>query len=240
MFFPKVKNFILDCIFPTYCLGCGRFLQSEAKTHLCPDCQNKIPINSGLFCPICLKRLVTENSNKCPHSDKKSPLDFLGIAVSYENPLIQELIHKYKYSFAKEISWTLSEILIRYLEKSFRDDVKKYCLIAVPLHRQRFNWRGFNQSEEIAKILSQRFSLSLNNNCLIRQKKTASQAGIKNPQKRKDNLQNAFVLKNPKLIKNKNIILLDDVFTSGATMEAAAATLKSGGAKRIIGLVVAK
>lgn len=240
MFPQKIKNFILDCIFPTYCLGCGRFLKSEAKTHLCPNCQNKISVNSGLFCPICFKRLAAENFSKCLHSNKKSALDFLGIAVSYENPLIRELIHKYKYSFAKEISWTLSEILIRYLEKSFTGDFNKYCLMAVPLHRQRFNWRGFNQSEEIAKILSQRFSLALKNNCLVRQKKTVSQAEIKDFQKRKDNLQNAFVLKNPKLIENKNIILVDDVFTSGTTMEAAAAALKSGGAKRIIGLVIAK
>ncbi|HOX21403.1 MAG TPA: ComF family protein [Candidatus Paceibacterota bacterium] len=238
--FQKIENFVLDCVFPTYCLGCGRFLKSEAKTHLCPDCRNKISVNSGLFCPICFKRIAAGNFNKCRHSAKASSLDFLGIAVSYENPLVRELIHKYKYGFAKEISQTLSEILIRYWEKTCPDDLKRYCLVAVPLHRQRFNWRGFNQSEELAKILSQRLSLPLNNNCLIRRKKTASQAEIKDFQERKNNLQNAFSLKNQGPLENKNIILLDDVFTSGATMEAAAAALKSGGAKRIIGLAIAK
>lgn len=240
MLLPKIKNFTFDCLFPAYCLSCGRFLKSEAKTYLCSDCQNKIPINSGIFCPLCFKRLAGENIRKCSHSNKNSGLDSLGIATSYENPLVRELIHKYKYGFAKEISWTLAKILMRYLEKSFPDDLKNYCLIAIPLHRQRLNWRGFNQSEELAKILSRQFFIPLNKNCLVRQKKTSSQAEIKDPQERKDNLENAFILKNKKLIENKKIVILDDVFTSGATMEAAAATLKSGGAKKIIGLVIAK
>lgn len=235
-----MKNFILDCLFPVYCLGCGRFLKSATKSYLCPDCQNKIPVNSGVFCPLCFKRLAGANIRRCPHSDKKSSLDFLGVAASYENPLIRELIHKYKYGFAKEISWTLAKILIHYLEKSFPDDLKNYCLIAIPLHRQRLNWRGFNQSEELAKILSRKFFIPLNQDCLIRQKNTANQAEIKNPEERKNNLENAFALKNQKTIENKNIVILDDVFTSGATMEAAAAALKSGGAKKIIGLVIAK
>jgi len=240
MFFRKIKNLLLDYIFPTYCLGCGCFLESATKTYLCQSCQNKITINSEFFCPVCLKRLADSTFKKCQHSNKKSSLDFLGFATSYENPVIKDLIHKYKYAFAKEIRWTLAQTLIFYLKRAFKDDFSRYTLVAIPLHRRRFNWRGFNQSEEIAKILSGHFRMPILNNCLFRAKQTDSQASLKDFQKRKLNLENAFGLKNRELLKNKNIILVDDVYTSGATLEEAAKILKSGGAKRIIGLVAAK
>ncbi len=239
MFSAKIKNFALDCVFPTYCLGCGRFLKSEAKTHLCPDCRNKIPINSGLLCPICFRRVAGADSH-CRHSDKKSSLNFLAVATAYENPLIQKLIHQYKYGLSKEIKWTLAEIITTYLTKLTEINFADWIVVAVPLHPQRLKWRGFNQSEELAKILSQKISIPLNNQCLLRQKKTASQVEIKDFQKRRDNLSGAFQLKKSEIIKNKNIILLDDVHTSGATMEAAAAALKLAGVKTIIGLAIAK
>jgi len=240
MFSQKIKNWFLDCVFPKYCLGCGCFLESATKTYLCQSCQNKIIINSEFFCPICLKRLADSTFKKCQHSNKKSSLDFLGFATSYENPVIKDLIHKYKYAFAKEIRWTLAQTLIFYLNKAFEDDFSRYALVAIPLHRRRFNWRGFNQSEEVAKILSVHFRMPILNNCLFRAKQTDSQAGLKDFQKRKLNLENAFALKNQELLKNKNIVLLDDVYTSGATLEEAAKAVKSAGAKRIIGLVIAK
>jgi len=236
----KIKNLTLDCLFPIYCFGCGKFLKSELKTYLCDECYNKIPLYSGLFCPLCFKRLAEGNLKKCQHSDKKSHLDFLAVAADYENPAIKELIHRYKYNFAKEIKWTLAKILIDYLRKSLPFNLTEYHLLAIPLFSRRFNWRGFNQSQEIAKILSQSLKMPLLDNCLVRHKRTTSQAELKDFEKRKLNVQNAFSLKDSLSIKNKNIVLLDDVYTSGATLEEAAKVLKNNGAKRIIGLVIAR
>ncbi len=249
MFWLKTKNLIMDSIFPIYCISCGNFLSSEKKSYLCSTCLAKIPINSGLFCPICFKRLNQAENKKCSHSNQKSFLDFLGYATYYEITPIKNLIHNYKYRFAKDIAQTLSDIIIIYLKKSL-DDWNDWIIIPIPLHRSRLNWRGFNQAEEIAKIISPKFNWPIFNNILIRNKKTAEQAEIKKREKRQENLKDAFSLSSSKetrdesfstqILKNKKIILLDDVYTTGATLEEAAKILKSAGAKKIIGLVIAK
>lgn len=250
MFWQKAKNLILDGVFPIYCVSCGDFLPSEKNSYLCSKCLAKIPINSGLFCPICFKRLNQTDNKKCLHSNKKSSLDFLGYATYYEIPTIRDLIHNYKYRFAKSMANTLTEILMVYLKKSL-NDFNNWVIIPIPLHRSRLNWRGFNQSKEIAKIISRQFNWPILDNILIRKKKTAEQAEVKEKEKRQENLKDAFVLSSYakatkglpsiiKIIEGKKIILLDDVCTSGTTLEEAAKILKSAGAKKIIGLVIAK
>ncbi|HNW96682.1 MAG TPA: ComF family protein [Candidatus Paceibacterota bacterium] len=249
MFWLKAKNLILDSIFPIYCISCGDFLSSEKNSYLCSKCLAKIPINSGLFCPICFKRLDRAENKKCSHSAKKSFLDFLGYATYYEITPVKTLIHNYKYRFAKSIARTLSDIIIIYLKRSL-NDWNNWVIIPIPLHRSRLNWRGFNQAEEIAKIINQKFNWPILNGILIRKKKTAEQAEIKKREKRQENLKDAFGLSPVKnsnnkssstqIIEGKKIILLDDVYTTGTTLEEAAKILKSAGAKKIIGLVIAK
>lgn len=238
----KVKNLINDCLFPSYCQGCNVFIKSENQKYLCEKCFKKLLINSEFYCPICLKRNGFENFKKCVHSDKSSHLDFLGFATYYEDPAIRNLIHNFKYNFAEQIKWTIKDILIAYLNKTFKDDWQNYIIIPIPLHKTRFNWRGFNQSEKIGSLLASYYNISLINNVLIRNKKTEAQAKIQNREKRQENLKEAFNIsrKSNFNLQNKSIILLDDVYTSGATLEEAAKVLKSAGAKRIIGLVIAK
>ena len=115
-----------------------------------------------------------------------------------------------------------------------------YTLIPMPLHSSREKERGFNQSELLAEIISKTFNLPLEKNILIRAKNTRAQAELTDWEERQANLQNAFTVANPENLKGKNIILVDDVYTSGATMSAAAETLRASGAKKIIGLVLAK
>jgi len=115
-----------------------------------------------------------------------------------------------------------------------------HTLIPLPLHPSREKERGFNQSELLAEIISKTFNLPLEKNILIRAKNTRAQAELTDWEERQANLQNAFTVANPENLKGKNIILVDDVYTSGATMSAAAETLRASGAKKIIGLVLAK
>ena len=237
----RIKNFIYDCLFPIFCLNCGTFIKNEEGRYLCPICLKTIPLHSSLFCPICLKRIGL--LKKCSHSDKPSSLDFLAAATDYENPLIQKLIHLYKYQFIKDIRYTLTDIIISYWEKIWPDLKTQFgesLVIPIPLSRQRFKERGFNQSEEIAKIFADHFQLEINNQILVRLRNTPPQAKIENYNDRQLNLQNAFGLQNTLPSGKKNIILVDDVFTSGATMQEAAKVLKQNGAKRIIGLTIAK
>ena len=123
-------------------------------------------------------------------------------------------------------------------------------VVAVPLHKQRIRERDFNQAELLAKEVAEYFSLPLNANVLIRKKYTPPQAKTKNHKARRKSLENTFeispeftkrcVAENKNLLKEKTIVLVDDVFTSGATLSEAAKVLKQAGAKKIWGLTVAK
>lgn len=239
---PKIKNFINDCLFPSYCQDCGCFLKSDTKKYLCEKCFKKLFINSEFYCPICFKRNGFETFKKCPHSDKSSNLDFIGFATDYENETIKNLIHKFKYNFAKQIRWSVSDIIFAYLDKAFKEDWDNFYIIPIPLHKSRYNWRGFNQSEIIAELIAKHYNTHLLNNILIRNRKTEAQAKLPNRESRQRNIKDAFCL-NEKIdfnLQEKSIILFDDVYASGATLNEAAKILKSNGAKRIIGLVIAK
>jgi ComF family protein len=115
-------------------------------------------------------------------------------------------------------------------------------MIPIPLHPKKERERGFNQSLLIAEALRDFLSGSppLISQILVRVKNTKAQAEIKDSDKRKENVRSCFAVKNPSEIKGKNIILIDDVFTSGATANEAVRTLKTAGARRILVLVLAK
>jgi len=237
----KLSYLMADCLFPIYCANCHNFLPSNEKNYLCPQCFSQIPLYSSLFCPICLKRLA--EFKKCKHSHKKSYFNFLASATDYQNPIIKNLIHQYKYQYIKEIRFTLVKILISYWEKilkNFPQLSANYIILPIPLSLKKFNERGFNQSEEIAHLFAKYFNLDFVSDALIRIKNNPPQAQIENYKERLENVRGIFFVKKPELIQNKNIILIDDVFTSGATLQEASRLLKEAGAKRIVGLTIAK
>lgn len=235
---PKLKKFLLDIIFPPYCIGCQKNLEDETRDHpyVCKDCFNTLPLNNALFCPVCFSRIA---GKKLCHHSRKSYLTYFGFAAGYENELLKNIIWNYKYNFVRDLSRTLALILLNYLKPIKIASFTSYSLIPVPLHKSRLKWRGFNQAELIAKILSQELHLPLIENAISRIKKTEDQTKL-NREQRISNLQNAFQVANHELIAGKNIILIDDIYTTGATIEGAAEVLKQKGAKKIIGLVAAK
>jgi len=113
-------------------------------------------------------------------------------------------------------------------------------IIPIPLHPSRERGRGFNQSEAIAEEISKTLGVKLMTGNLIRIKNTKPQPEIKGLEKRQENIAGCFAVKNPELIKGKKIIPIDDVFTSGSTMNEAVKILRKAGAARVIGLVIAK
>jgi len=155
------------------------------------------------------------------------------------------LIQKLKYKpFAKELAQPLALLIITYfknLEKQpfFLYPENQFSIIPIPLFLKRLKWRGFNQSEEIAKILAGYFEMPFLQDALIRIKDTRPQIELPKEERAK-NIKDAFMCQHPKKIKNINIILFDDVYTTGATMREAAKILKRAGAKQIIGLTVAR
>jgi competence protein ComFC len=206
-----------DYLFPHFCLGCR-----EEGTILCFKCQATISV-LGVFVPL-------ENTK---FLDDHSALGFFE-----ENSLLQKLLYAYKYNFVEDVL-KIFEILMQQflkLNKHYFDQID--ILVPVPLHKRRLAERGFNQAEEIAKILAMELQLPLEN-MLIRKKSTKQQAKLQKDERIK-NIKNAFALKDVATLKGKNILLVDDVFTTGSTLDESARILKEAGAERVKAFTLAR
>jgi len=232
-------KFIFDVLFPPYCLGCKK---EGSWRWLCDDCFSTIEILEYQYCPFCKIRLRTFE-RRCQLHSKKN-LNGLYFATSYENLLVKNLIQKFKYPpFLKELSPSLASLIIVHFILLGKEKISKIfsnsVFIPVPLFKSREKWRGFNQAEKIAKILSEFFKVPLLENNLIKIKKTQPQVEL-SKEKREGNIKEAFIIKNENLIKGKKIFLIDDVFTTGSTMEECARILKKAGTKEVFGITVAR
>lgn len=233
----KFKNLILDILFPALCLHCQKQLSGRDKNNgICNDCLSKIAIHATLFCPVCRNRLP-ENKKIC-HRDCKY---LLASATNYDD-IIKSIIHAFKYKKWSHLQYPLKDIVNTYLDnlKFQNTDFTYYLIIPIPLHKNRQQERGFNQAELIAKIISEKLNLNLEINNLIRFKETKSQVEIKDWEQRRNNLNNSFKILNPAKIAGKNIIIVDDVYTSGSTINEAVKVLKESQVNKIIAFVIAK
>ena len=228
-------DFILDLIFPKRCVSCGRF-----GTYICRDCSSKIEYIDKPVCPVCQRQAVSGKTH--PGCSGRFRLDGLVVVCRYRGP-IKRAIAKVKYKWVYDIEKILVDILVDSLWKF--DLPKDLILVPVPLHAKRKRWRGFNQAEILAKSLAKKFGVDLRD-VLIRTRETKSQVGLKRDE-RKENVKGAFSLRlsrHPELdsgsmFLGKNFFLIDDVYTSGATMAECCKVLKRAGAAQVWGMAVA-
>lgn len=237
------KNFLLDLIFPRYCLGCKTEMPPKQASLICEACFGKIILNSALKCHVCGLR---NNEGVCGNCRKKTNLKIIFSAGHYSDPILRETIHAFKYHSIESLKETLARLLINYIKKErLENKFAGSILVPIPLTLRRKMARGFNQSEVLANELS-RFLNSPVINLLKRRKFVLPQADISDWQKRKENISGAFLISTSDVdsyrrrMSIKSVILVDDVATSGATLEEAAKVLKQAGVKEIYGLVVAK
>ena len=234
----KIKNLLLEILFPPLCCSCHQNLSaSEKENGLCSICFSKILIHTTLFCAICRARLP-ENKKVC----HKNSSFTLGAATDYE-VAARNLIHALKYRKWSRLQTTAAKILIPYLQNlTFKksDRFSKYLVIPIPLHKNREQSRGFNQSKLIAEIISNQLKLPLITGVLVRVKDTKTQTDFKDWEQRTKNVSGAFQIAKPDLVKGKNLILVDDVYTSGSTINEAVQILRAAGAKKITAIVLAK
>lgn len=213
------KKILLNLLFPKKCYGCDNL-----DTWLCQKCFDKLKLYEGE-----LPRALKNNSD-------------LIIAGEYKDKLLSDLIIDFKFGFNQELAESLFLFLKDALDKKILIDSiscknwDNILVIPIPLHKKRLKWRGFNQSELLAREISSyyKWPLSLD---LIKIKKTANQAEL-SEEKRLNNLVDTFKWNGIKI--NKDILLIDDVITSGATINEAEKVLLTTGAGRIIKVAVAK
>lgn len=239
-----IKKFLLELFFPSFCLGC----QKEG-TYLCNDCQSTLEISEYNYC-LCNKnpiRLISPSkdrlSGKCLRCNDKK-LSGLYFALSYkEKSLTRKLIHQFKYQpYIKDLAKVLTKLLTEHfvLAKNNTQGIwKDSLLVPIPLEKKRLKSRGYNQAEELAKELSKIIEIPVILENLIKISPTIPQMKL-TAKERQNNLKNAFFIKRPLEFKNNKIFLVDDVYTTGATMEECARLLGDAGAKQVWGIAIAR
>lgn len=214
----NLKRFFIEILFPYFCVGCKK--------------------EGGLLCQDCFSIIeIFEN----PPKINGKYLDRVFVATDYNQALIRKMILAFKYPpFIRDLCIPLSQILLVHLAIAYKEmDLEDSLLIPIPLDQKRMKWRGYNQSEEIAKRVSEILKVSMPQvDVLAKIKKTPPQVTLSEKQRR-ENVKDSFKVIKPKMVADRRIILIDDVFTTGATMEECARILKESGAKSVIGVAVA-
>ena len=239
-FRKNLKKAILDTLFPIFCFGCGR-----EGSWLCNECVKKVKILERQYCPQCEKEITLSGSlcGKCRHG-KKSHLDALISSTGYDAPAIKKLTHGLKYRYLTDAAGVLSHFIIKAL--LFHDCPLPFAIVPVPLHKKRLRWRGFNQAQLLAEKISENLAPPLVISVLDileRKKYNKPQMEIKNYQERLRNVEDIFQLKSDfdcSPIQKKTLLLVDDIATTGATLQECAKILKESGAKKVIAAVVAR
>ena len=216
----------LDLLFPLNCLGCQR----EGKV-LCASCVDSLPELKPPFCRVCAQPNALATCHWC----LESPPAFDGVRAPYRmEGTVKEAIHNLKYRGLKAAAPELAELLADYLEEHpMPGDV----LTPVPLHARRLRSRGYNQSALLAKELSKKLGLDMDQSLLIRAKNNPPQVSASR-EERRENVQGSFRCDGP--ADGRSVILVDDVATTGSTLSACAAVLKAAGASSVWCLVLAR
>ncbi|MDD4211367.1 MAG: ComF family protein [Clostridia bacterium] len=216
------------------CIACSSELDKPNKYCMCEDCFAKLPYNNGHICYKCGTNIVGSGSYCLNCKDSQKDYEFARAPFIYGG-VIQTLIYKLKYSRGKYLANYLSLFLV---DEFIKTDWQIDAVVPVPLYIKREKKRGFNQ----ATLLSSQFESVLNipviSNNLVRLKNTPTQTKLTKIE-RKNNLDKAFKVLDKKEFKGKNVLLIDDVFTTGATTDECSKVLKSVGVKNIYVLTLA-
>ncbi len=229
---------IADVIFPPRCLGCVEILPNRHLQAFCASCREKIRFINGSHCQICGMAFFDSPApdHLCGNCLEKTPSFSIARAVASYETLILDAIHQFKYGRDISIGAALASFMAEFDFPDF-DFTDYSVIIPVPLHIGRLRERGFNQSLILAKAIGKKYSISINFSLLKRNKSTLTQTGLDKIQREK-NIRGAFTVTDN--AKGKNVILIDDVYTTGATIDQCAKTLIKAGAGKVSVLTLAR
>ena len=217
---------IVDFLFPKRCAGCGAYGKD-----LCSKCLDGLEI-ADQVCPECGE----ESSMGWTHSGckKEGQMDGLIVIYDFQDPKVKEIINEIKFGFNRRL---VVEMLKNFV---FETGVEFNYLVPVPLYFYRHNWRGFNQAEEIAEVTKKKLR-GTKLNALVRVKNTKQQSMLSSREDREKNIKGAFEIDAvaKKRLVGKKVLLIDDVFTSGADMRECTKMLKKAGVSIVWGLALA-
>ena len=203
-------------LFPAQCKVCEKNIGLESIPYLCKGCWDRLEIVTPPWCEICGIQNVDGVCNVCA----TNPPRFGKLrTVAFYDAILQRIIHLYKFEKRRSLAKHLSYMMVNHLPKDC--NLKEYdYILPIPIHKKRLRERGFNQSTLIAQGISNEIGIDICTDAIVRSKNTSPQSSLTRDA-RQTNVVGAFEIKNRNLIRGKRILILDDVFTTGATVNEA-------------------
>lgn len=230
---------LFDLLFPPRCAGCGRI-----DYHFCPDCRQSVPWVTAPACPRCGRDVSFSASPSATSGERQAacvvcsalPLRMDGVRAAAEfRGAIRKALHAFKYDGRTELANPLAELMVAVWGNGlFPAD----CVVPVPLHSRRIQERGYNQATLLADVFAQETGLPVLPDALYRSRMTESQTSL-GAHARRRNVDGAFTAR-PSFVRGRSILLVDDVCTTGSTLQACADALRNGGASKVYAITVAR
>lgn len=233
-------NALTDIVYPKTCLICKRQLKELACVDnlVCMQCWAKIKRNPPPFCHCCGRHLEKPLKNICPACVRKQlHFDRAFSPCVYEG-VLKELIHAFKYQGKDYLGTTLTRLMTEFIEEYSLPMDLLDLVIPIPLHKTRLREREFNQAQILSNHIARKFNKKVSHNNLRRLRLTKTQTELEIGE-RLLNVKGSFTATKKEDIKGKNILLVDDVLTTGATCSEAAYALKEAGANIVFVLTLA-
>jgi len=229
--FQQVTESIYNLIYPPRCVSC-----QAALTYFCVNCKANLVYITLSACDRC--GYPNANTNSPCHQCQTNPLNYLDAirsAAFFDDGPLKIAIHKFKYQNYQALGKEFAPLLANcYTINHLKTDV----IVPVPLHKSRYKERGYNQSTLLAKGLSKLIGQPIDSKTLVRHRVTKTQMTLK-AKERKNNVTKAFACQS-KALEDKSILLIDDVCTTGATLDACAQALKQMNTRAVYGLTLAR
>lgn len=246
-FLRKASENFIGLIFPSRCIICERPTDSSRHSRLCVEHAGEIIAVEPPVCSKCgrkmfgvsVERLLCEDcrSTRVYYDAGYSPYLYRRKEETDRPRPLSELIRLFKYGKGRHLRSFLGGLLLNYVRE--HADMSQYdAIVPVPLHWRRYFSRGFNQATDLARPLSRHFRISILKRSLRRVRHTRPQVSLP-PKERKSNIVNAFKVTRPARVAGKKLLLIDDVITTGATLNECARVLKDAGASEVTILTLA-
>jgi ComF family protein len=239
-------DWLVDWLYPPRCRACGGRIHGRDAEYFCSSCWPNIQRVSHPLCTSCGRPFPDSSGDdhvcgacleRTCHFVRAHAWACYPTEAAMEHPL-RQVIQKFKYGRKVSLGKPLGQLMARGCA-DFLAQCECDVIIPVPLHSKRLRWRGFNQSVLLARQISRVYNIPLDCFTLCRSKDTPPQTQLTEEERRR-NMRGAFILNPRSSVKKKSVLLVDDVYTSGATVNECSRVLKRGGAKAVYVLTLAR
>lgn len=228
---------VLAALFPARCAACAASLVRPTRGPLCEGCWASLPRHSGVPCG-CGLPLPASTTAPCGRCRRASSVISRGYSLGPYHGSLRVLLHELKYHGRRRVAGRLAELICG--DPAAQPLLARPAVvIPVPLHPRRLAERGFNQSELLAAAIAKRLGFRLHARALVRRKDTRPQTGLSAAARRR-NVAGAFAVRERPPVHGQNLLLVDDVVTTGATARACALALREAGAVAVDLVTVAR